>query len=129
MKNKLAENLLRFGIKNLNESEIAKLQGLTEQGSDSEFENLGQILNALRLKNGVYELTSGLANVNIFTNKEVATDTLTSKSPSFSGAYAAPLYILRNKINFFFIGRSMTGGPGDGKWTAEPRYKLIFLTI
>ena len=33
MKNKLAENLLRFGIKNLNESEVAKLQGLTEQGS------------------------------------------------------------------------------------------------
>lgn len=33
MKNKLAENLLRFGIKNLNESEVEKLQRLAEQES------------------------------------------------------------------------------------------------
>lgn len=41
MKNKLAENLLRFGIKNLNESEVEKLQGLAEQGSgDRSVENI-----------------------------------------------------------------------------------------
>ena len=124
MKNKLAENLLRFGIKNLKESELEKLQGLAEQGSNSEFENLGQILNALYLKDGVYELTRDLANVNIFTYDEVATDTITSKSREFSGAYAAPLYILKNQMSFFFIGRSMTGGPGAGNWTAETRYKI-----
>jgi len=35
MKNKLAENLLRFGIKNLNESEVAKLQGLVKEDASS----------------------------------------------------------------------------------------------
>jgi hypothetical protein len=35
MKNKLAENLLRFGIKNLNESEVEKLQRLAEQDLDN----------------------------------------------------------------------------------------------
>ena len=35
MKNKLAENLLRFGIKNLNESEVEKLQGLIKEDSSS----------------------------------------------------------------------------------------------
>jgi|14_taG_2_1085336.scaffolds.fasta_scaffold00956_10 hypothetical protein len=124
MKNKLAENMLRFGIKNLNESEVEKLQGLAEQGSGAEFENLGKILNGLVFKNGVYELINDLANVNMFTNKDVAPDSITSESPYFSGAYAAPLYILKNKTAFFFIGRSMTGGPGDGNWTAETRYTI-----
>jgi len=40
MKNKLAENLLRFGIKNLNESEVEKLQGLAEQFNFSDEENV-----------------------------------------------------------------------------------------
>tara|TARA_R110000822_G_scaffold20241_1_gene65074 strand:- start:857 stop:1591 length:735 start_codon:yes stop_codon:yes gene_type:complete len=35
MKNKLAENLLRFGIKNLNESEVSKLQGLIKEDASS----------------------------------------------------------------------------------------------
>jgi len=51
MKNKLAENLLRFGIKNLNESEVAKLQGLTEQGSgDRSVENIS--LNMANMLSG-----------------------------------------------------------------------------
>ena len=51
MKNKLAENLLRFGIKNLNESEVEKLQGLTEQGSgDKSVENIS--LNMANMLSG-----------------------------------------------------------------------------
>ena len=40
MKNKLAENMLRFGIKNLNESEVEKLQGLAEQSSGDVVTNI-----------------------------------------------------------------------------------------
>ena len=51
MKNKLAENLLRFGIKNLNESELEKLQGLAEQGSgDRPVENIS--LNMANMLSG-----------------------------------------------------------------------------
>ena len=51
MKNTLAENMLRFGIKNLNESEVAKLQGLTEQGSgDRSVENIS--LNMANMLSG-----------------------------------------------------------------------------
>lgn len=35
MNNKLAENMLRFGIKNLKESEVEKLQGLAEQSGNA----------------------------------------------------------------------------------------------
>jgi len=35
MKNKLAENLLRFGVKNLNESDVENLNKLAEQSADS----------------------------------------------------------------------------------------------
>jgi hypothetical protein len=41
MKNKLAENLLRFGIKNLNESEVEKLQGLAEQSNTGSNDHAG----------------------------------------------------------------------------------------
>jgi len=51
MKNTLAENMLRFGIKNLNESEVEKLQGLTEQGSgDRSVENIS--LNMANMLSG-----------------------------------------------------------------------------
>lgn len=124
MKNKLAENLLRFGIKNLNESEVEKLQGLAEQGSLPKVENLGIILNALILKDGVYELINDLANVNIFTRKSVDPDSISSKSSEFSGAYAPPLYILKNETAFFFIGKPMTGGPGYENWKVDSRYNI-----
>ena len=135
MKNKLAENLLRFGIKNLNESEVEKLQRLAEQEPNADSLNLGVKLNALDLQTGVYRLEKELADVNMFmahTNNTstgyVDSGTIDSKSRILTGAYARPLYLLKHEnISMIFIGRSMIGGPlAQGKeWSVEGGYKIV----
>jgi hypothetical protein len=91
--------------------------------------DLGVILNTSLLNrgDGVYELKPELANVNILSSvgDRMDTETISDKSPEFSGAYARPLYVSKNK-NMFFIGKSMSGGPiGQGKsWSTNPQYKI-----
>ena len=131
MKNILAENMLRFRSKNIAAQEAAAIRKLIEQGTpdnnDRLYSNLGERLNTLNLKDGVYELEDELANVNIFTAPGSNQDekTISSKMVAFSGAYARPLYVSKNKT-MFFIGKPMTGGPIDKKqrWSVEQRYEI-----
>ena len=53
MKNTLAENMLRFGIKNLKESEVEKLQGLAEQSKQkTPMSSAGLVVNDMQLEIG-----------------------------------------------------------------------------
>ena len=126
MKNILAENMLRFRSKNIAAQEAAAIRKLIEQVTpDSYFSNLGKRLNTLNLKDGVYELEDELANVNILTGSDQDERTISSKMPAFSGAYARPLYVSKNKT-MFFIGKPMTGGPiaENQRWSVLPRYEI-----
>jgi hypothetical protein len=125
-KNILAENMLRFRSKNIAAQEEAAIRRIIEQVTpDADIANLGEQLNALNLKDGVYELKGELADVNIFIQSDQDEKTISSKMPAFSGAYARPLYVSKNKT-MFFIGKPMTGGPlAENKpWSVEPLYKI-----
>lgn len=126
MKNILAENMLRFRSKNIAAQEAAAIRKLIEQATtDTDIANLGERLNTLNLKDGVYELEDELTNVNIFTGRNQDERTISSKMPAFSGAYARPLYVSKN-TTMFFIGKPMTGGPlaKNQGWSVEPRYEI-----
>jgi hypothetical protein len=131
MKNILAENMLRFRSKNIAAQEAAAIRKLIEQETpDTDirlYSNLGERLNTLNLKDGVHELEDELANVNIFTAPGSNQDekTISSKMVAFSGAYARPLYVSKNKT-MFFIGKPMTGGPLDKnqRWVVGPSYEI-----
>ena len=124
MKNILAENMLRFGPKNLTESEKQKLSKLTEQADENNIANLGNLLlTGNVVPNGVSKLEEPLADINILTALNQDVNTINSKDAAFAGAYARPLYISKNKT-MFFIGRSMIGGPGVNNWSVESGWKI-----
>ena len=56
MKNTLAENMLRFGIKNLNESELEKLQGLAEQDDKATVQNISIDMGNMLAGNDMVEI-------------------------------------------------------------------------
>ena len=81
MKNTLAENMLRFGIKNLKESEVNKLQSLSEQSEqDPSMVSAGLVL-------GDMQLTIGAPPVSLKTTE--GAKIVFNMTDNFNGADAA----------------------------------------
>tara|TARA_R110001592_G_C13070943_1_gene741785 strand:+ start:134 stop:784 length:651 start_codon:yes stop_codon:yes gene_type:complete len=122
MKNKLAENLLRFGIKNLKESELEKLQGLAEQSGKATVENISLDMGNMLAGNDMARI-QGTSTIYTFPERtdgeSVAGDVATYDQQSVLYAVGGGQYVVVGQLGIL-------QGDNDSNWSISALAPKVF---